>query len=625
MAIINKNNNKEFSEGHKKQVWKSFFILFIPFTVINILAFILVNILFINVEQVQLQSRVQAAIEVGSRLAQRDFDSVISQLEFLSKSESMKAFIAADNADTRDHLKLEFFNLAETAHLYDQIRLLGPTGMELVRIDYKNGEPVVIPAEQLQDKSNRYYFKQSASINNDKLYISPLDLNIEQGKVEMPRKPMIRFAKPLRNQAGELKGVVVLNYFGRLFLDTFRQQMAVAPGEAALLNNEGFWLSSEDASREWGFILDHQQSFSALYPEVWRQIKLMEQGIIKWNNGRFSFASVHPVVDVHEKVANKDHFLDQWKIVIVNTVWGYTPAFLFTKVKFLYPILVIYPLGLILIYIWARASTGRKAAELQLKELNHVLERRVEERSRELEVTKSVTILSMATLAETRDNETGLHLRRTQNYVRLLAAELCKHPDFAEFLSSETIELLYKSAPLHDIGKVGIPDDILLKPGKLSNSEFEIMQRHTVYGSKAIESSILTLTSELQQSNGPTFLQFAQDIAHYHHEKWDGSGYPEGLVADQIPVVARIMAVADVFDALSCRRIYKKAFGRQETERIILAGRGSHFDPRIIDAFMHVRESFWQVNSQFSEVPESVFPVQKLSAERTTQCAGSAA
>ncbi|WP_028862698.1 HD domain-containing phosphohydrolase [Psychromonas aquimarina] len=622
MAIFHKKNNKELSGAHKKQVWKSFIILFIPFTVINILAFILVNILFMNVEQVQQQSRVQAAIEVGSRLAQRDFDTVISQLEFLVNSESMKAFIGENNADTRERLKLEFFNLADTAHLYDQVRLLGPGGRELVRIDYKNGEPLVVPAEQLQDKSNRYYFLKSASINNDKLYISPLDLNIEQGRVEMPRKPMIRFAKPVRNQAGELKGVVVLNYFGRLFLDTFRKQMAVAPGEAALLNNEGFWLSSEDASREWGFILDHQQSFSALYPEVWRQIKLMEQGIINWKNGRFSFASVHPVVNVHEKVANRDHFLDEWKIVIVNTVWDYTPAFLFTKVKFLYPILVIYPLGLILIYIWARASTGRKAAELKLKKLNHSLERRVKERTRELEVTKSVTILSMAALAETRDNETGLHLRRTQNYVRLLAAELRSHPDFSEFLNNDAIELLYKSAPLHDIGKVGIPDEILLKPGKLSNKEFEIMQQHTVYGSKAIESSILTLTSELQQVNGPTFLQFARDIAHYHHEKWDGSGYPEGLAADQIPIAARIMAVADVFDALSSRRVYKKAFGRQETEKIISAGRGSHFDPRIIDAFMSVKESFWQINNQFSE---PACPVHKLTAERTVKCAGSVA
>ncbi|MES2299105.1 MAG: two-component system response regulator [Pseudomonadota bacterium] len=234
-----------------------------------------------------------------------------------------------------------------------------------------------------------------------------------------------------------------------------------------------------------------------------------------------------------------------------------------------------------------------KNARQLLQDQNGVLERMVSERTGQLSLMQDATIMAMASIAETRDNETGNHIRRTQNYVRALAQRLQDHPRFSAVLSDENIELLYKSAPLHDIGKVGIPDRILLKPGKLDSDEFEIMKLHTVYG----RDTIMLVEQYLGSSN--TFLTFAREIAHSHQEKWDGSGYPDGLTGDNIPLSARLMAVADVYDALISKRVYKPAFPHEEALRIMKMGRGTHFDPDILDAFFEIEQQFAQIAEQF--------------------------
>lgn len=247
--------------------------------------------------------------------------------------------------------------------------------------------------------------------------------------------------------------------------------------------------------------------------------------------------------------------------------------------------------------VLARVATqlNLKKARQLLQDQNRHLEHLVEERTRQLVQMQEATILAMASLAETRDNETGNHIRRTQAYVKALAQQLRTHPRFSHVLTDENIELLFKSAPLHDIGKVGVPDRILLKPGRLDPEEFEIMKLHTVYGRDAI----LAVESHLGGSNG--FLVFAREIAYSHQEKWDGSGYPEGLKGDDIPVSARLMAVADVYDALISRRVYKPAFSHEESVRIMKEGRGSHFDPDILDAFLHIEEAFRAIARQYSD------------------------
>lgn len=208
---------------------------------------------------------------------------------------------------------------------------------------------------------------------------------------------------------------------------------------------------------------------------------------------------------------------------------------------------------------------------------------------------QDVTILAMAALAETRDSDTGNHLRRTQHYVRALARKLSIHPRFSAVLTPKNIGMIFKSVPLHDIGKVCLPDRVLLKPGKLTEEEFEIMKTHTTSGRDAIVQAEQAVGVELD------FFTFAKEIAYSHQEKWDGTGYPQGLAGDQIPVSARLMAVADVYDALISRRVYKAAMSHEDAVAIIAQTRGRHFDPDVVDAFLALQDTFHAIAIAFSD------------------------
>ena len=230
-----------------------------------------------------------------------------------------------------------------------------------------------------------------------------------------------------------------------------------------------------------------------------------------------------------------------------------------------------------------------------LRDRNHILELEVAKRMREVMAIQDVTILAMASLAETRDSDTGNHIRRTQFYVKALAERLRGHPRFGWFLTGANINMLFKSAPLHDIGKVGIPDRILLKPGRLEPHEFEIIKTHTTLGRDAIEHA------EKLLGNTMDFLSCAKSIALSHQEKWDGSGYPQGLAGDDIPISARLMAVADVYDALISRRVYKEGMPHERAVQIMIENRGTHFDADIIDAFVEIQEEFHAIAQRFAD------------------------
>ncbi len=232
--------------------------------------------------------------------------------------------------------------------------------------------------------------------------------------------------------------------------------------------------------------------------------------------------------------------------------------------------------------VQARVHTQLQAklARDWLKNQNEALEAEVSHRMAENNLTQQVSIRALAHLAEIRDPETGNHILRTQSYVLHLARIVRTHPKFAATLTDHYIDLLGRSAPLHDIGKVGIPDHILLKPGKLTAEEWTVMKTHAQLGSKAIEHAERDIKTPL------AFLSLAKEIAHWHHEKWDGSGYPDGLAGDDIPISARFMAIADVFDALISVRAYKAAMTYAEAREIIASGRGKHFDPEMTDAFL---------------------------------------
>lgn len=264
---------------------------------------------------------------------------------------------------------------------------------------------------------------------------------------------------------------------------------------------------------------------------------------------------------------------------------------------------------------------ARVRSQLQLKHMadflrdkNGFLESEVVRRTQEITAIQDVTITAMASLAETRDGDTGNHIRRTQNYVRALARKLQSHPRFAAQLDDRTIEMLYKSAPLHDIGKVGIPDRILLKPGRLTTDEFEVMKTHTTLGRDAIANAEKSLGLQV------AFLRIAKEIAYGHQEKWDGSGYPEGLRGDEIPVSARLMAVADVYDALISRRVYKDGMPHEQAVRIIVEGKGTHFDPDMVDAFVDIAEEFRAIALRFADSDDDL----SRKAEQLSVLAGGA-
>ncbi|NML24372.1 response regulator [Zoogloea dura] len=265
--------------------------------------------------------------------------------------------------------------------------------------------------------------------------------------------------------------------------------------------------------------------------------------------------------------------------------------------------------------------SARVRNHLRLKEVANFLrdrnafleaevQRRTEEsrrRAEEARVAQETIMISLASIAEARDNETGNHILRTQHYVRALAEQLRTHPRFAAQLNDEMIDLLFKAAPLHDIGKVGIPDRILMKPGRLTDEEMTIMKTHTTIGHDAIERTMMRVGERVP------VLEVAKEIALSHQEKWDGSGYPLGLAGDAIPLSGRLMAVADVYDALISRRVYKDPIPVPETIEIMIRGRDSHFDPDILDAFLDLRGRFLEIQERFIDLPDEL---DKLEANR---------
>lgn len=240
-----------------------------------------------------------------------------------------------------------------------------------------------------------------------------------------------------------------------------------------------------------------------------------------------------------------------------------------------------------------RVASSRIQAQLTLKAAHDLtrnrevaLEEEVRRRTEHIELTQHVALLALVNLARTRDTETGGHIVRTQAYVRMLAERLQTHPKFKAELTPTAIRLITQSAPLHDIGKIGIPDHILLKPGPLTPEEMTVMRTHTTLGLKALEDA------ERLYDRRVDFLRYAKDIVIGHHERWDGKGYPHGLQSDAIPVAARLMAVADVFDALISKRVYKEAFPQEKAVEIIQQGSGTQFDPDVVEAFLDLVEPF---------------------------------
>lgn len=208
--------------------------------------------------------------------------------------------------------------------------------------------------------------------------------------------------------------------------------------------------------------------------------------------------------------------------------------------------------------------------------------------------SRNLMIFALAKLAESRDPDTGAHLERMREFCKLIARTLSEKPEFEHIVDGEYVQTIYLTSPLHDIGKVGIPDSVLLKPGRLTPAEFDVMKTHTTLGAE-------TLSAAMEQSPEAEFLRMARDIALTHHERFDGAGYPNGLAERSIPLCGRIVALADVYDALRAKRVYKEAFTHEVARNIILEGCGNHFDPAIIECFLEREDEFIEISETFQD------------------------
>ncbi len=213
--------------------------------------------------------------------------------------------------------------------------------------------------------------------------------------------------------------------------------------------------------------------------------------------------------------------------------------------------------------------------------------------------TRDLLIFALAKLAESRDSDTGAHLERVRTYSRVIAEHLARQPKFHDQVNADFVRLIYLTSPLHDIGKVAIPDSVLLKPGPLTHDEFEIMKTHTTHGAN-------TLDAALKEYPAAHYLRMARDIAGSHHEWYDGSGYPEGLSGGRIPLCGRIVALADVYDALTSKRVYKDAFSHEKAKSIVVQARGTHFDPDVVDAFLAHEDQFIAIQQALCEPQEQL-------------------
>lgn len=232
--------------------------------------------------------------------------------------------------------------------------------------------------------------------------------------------------------------------------------------------------------------------------------------------------------------------------------------------------------------------------------VNALLDQLVAERTIELSLTQKTSIEALATLAEYRDTDTGFHLKRIQNFVKIIAEDLLYDSPYSEYLSGKPkyIEELVLASLLHDIGKIAIPNEILFKPGKLTEAEFETMKTHTTVAGELLERANKVF---LDRVGRDSYLALARDIAHYHHERWDGTGYPKGLKAGEIPLSTRIVALCDVYDAVTTDRVYKKAWSHEKARQMLLENSGTHFDPVIVQSFRSLENEFNRIRQEFRD------------------------
>lgn len=275
-------------------VIRQFLLAFVPF---SLLAALIVYGLDWQQRQAYLDSlRAAETADITSarRIVARDFSGIVSDLMILSNANSLHELLDAPSPSHYQTLTDEFLLFSRKKRVYDQIRYLDESGMEIARVNFNNGDPAVTPAQELQNKKDRYYFSESIGLSKGVVYVSPFDLNIEHGQLEIPRKPTIRFATPVFDRQGHRRGVVVINFLGQQLIDHFRESLAGSRGTPHFLNADGYWLFGPDAENDWAFVLNKRDSFAAAHPNAWASMR-QEQGQIMRPDGLFTFATLYPL------------------------------------------------------------------------------------------------------------------------------------------------------------------------------------------------------------------------------------------------------------------------------------------------------------------------------------------
>jgi len=469
------------------------------------------------------------------------FSDFEHDLFFLRDISSIKGYVDSDFESIKygDEVKKIFYSFAKSYKQYYKIRIIDSSGYEAVRIDNKrDGTTVIVPDSDLQDKKNQYYFQEAIKLDRDQGYTSPIDLNTEQGEVDIPYFPMIRFATPLFDSQGEKKGILILNlYFSRV--------LELLPENMFIQTEEGNIISLKP---------DKSINFSKSNYDF---------------SGRSGRLDVSDVETIHYSVVE---FLPGKKMI--TAMYHSHPLLKIELQKLILSSILLLVLFLCLILIVSYINFSR---------------------FRELIGAQKAIISSLAGLTEGRDPETGRHLERTRNYSVVLAKQLHKDKKYRKLITNEFIEDLYDAAPLHDIGKVGIRDAILLKESKLTNEEYEEMKKHVQIGKRLLQNTIDRF--KLKQ----LFFIMGRDICAFHHEKYNGKGYPEGLKGEEIPLEARIFALCDAYDAIRSKRPYKDELSHEEAVRRIKSDSGEHFDPDIVDAFLKCEKEFLKINDAYKD------------------------
>jgi len=434
-------------------------------------------------------------------------------LFFLRDLPSINGYVDSDfeSINYRNEVKEIFYVFAKSHKYYYQIRIIDSSGYEVVRIDNKrDGTTVIVPDSELQDKKHRYYFQEAMKLDRDQMYASPIDLNIERGKIEVPYVPVIRLATPLFDSKNEKKGILILNmYFSRV-LELLPKNMFIQTEEGNL-------------------------------------ISLKSDGSISFNKSNYDFSDrsgwlyISDIETIHYSTVE---FLPGKRLIVA--IYHSHPSLKAALQRLILASVILFALFLCLILIIGYINISR---------------------FRELIRAQKAIISSLAGLTEGRDPETGHHLERARRYSVVLAKQLRKNKKYRKLTTNEFIEDLYDAAPLHDIGKVGIRDAILLKESKLTNEEYEEMKKHVQIGKQVLQNVIDRF--KLKQS----FFTIGRNICAYHHEKYNGKGYLEGLKGQEIPLEARIFALCDAYDAIRSKRLYKENchMRRQSRELSLIA------------------------------------------------------